>query len=164
MFRDIYLFVFDSMQKAEYWFRETARKFSDDIYAKDCQSLKLSFPEADYYFVNEHLANRYKYMPKAHTYKGDAIYIILDDIERRRLGSYNDYNSMPKKQLDKIFTPEEQAVREALKHLIEDVNDLTISISLDPDDQGAVMYRQAIDDVRKLIRTDLQRLGTAKEE
>ena len=85
--REIYLFVFPTTEQSQYWFRQTVDKFAEDAVSKDYRSLRLTFEEADWYFRSEQTLNHFR-IHESQRFGPEALYIILDDPERKRLPTY----------------------------------------------------------------------------
>ena len=86
MQKEIYLFQFETQEKANYWMIQTAGKFHKDLVKIDKARSYIEFTDSVYYFWNNArictgLRNVTRYGP-------EDLYIILDDPERKRLDTY----------------------------------------------------------------------------
>ena len=83
--KEIYLFLFETFKRADYWMGETFRVFKEDVLAVDVRHKILEFDEAYYCFDsrNNHETLRlYKHADQVYT--EDDLYVILNDYEFRR--------------------------------------------------------------------------------
>ena len=84
--KDTYLFLFDTLVMADYWLRQLNVKFFKEILYIDRRKRKVEFEDSIYYLSSYQLMIDVKGLHADYTYDASALYIILDDPERHRLG------------------------------------------------------------------------------
>lgn len=84
--KESYAFIFPSMMQADFWMRQTSLKLHPEILFRDRFRHRLEFEDSTFYFFSSQLSSDdLKRLHINYVYSGDAIYIILDDIERLRI-------------------------------------------------------------------------------
>lgn len=74
--RDVYLFLFDTQQKADYWMLQTAGKFHTDLIKLNRARSRLEFEDSIYYFISKNRVSA-AWSRNAITYSAEDLYIIL---------------------------------------------------------------------------------------
>lgn len=85
--KEAYLIQFETKERALYWMSKFLDKFKEEVVSVNKTSLTVEMPEAIYYFYSKRKSTAGEHFTE--TYPEEAIYIIVDDIERTRLDSYN---------------------------------------------------------------------------
>lgn len=85
--KDAYLVQFETQKRALYWMSKFLDKFKEEVVSVNKTGLTVEMPEAIYYFYSKRKSTAGMHFTE--TYPEEAIYIIVDDIERTRLDSYN---------------------------------------------------------------------------
>jgi len=83
---ETYIVLFESMPKAKYWRTEFIKKFEDELLAVDPGRSKVILKDSIWYFLSEH--QQFWQGIRGLKLPAEAIYIVLDDPERKRLDSY----------------------------------------------------------------------------
>lgn len=86
MKKEEYLVQFDTQNQAKFWMERMIQKFEPEVRKVNKQSWFVEFDDAIYYFWSINRVS--KLVSHATRLAPDAIYIILDDPERKRLSTY----------------------------------------------------------------------------
>ena len=84
--KDTYLFLFDTLVMTDYWLRRLNVKFFKEILYIDRRKRKVEFEDSIYYLSSYQSMKDVKGLHADYIYDASALYIILDDPERYRLG------------------------------------------------------------------------------
>ena len=83
--KDTIVFVFSTIQRAQYWMEKTFEKFQEDVCSVKKFDMLIEFPEANYFFVRKDNFFRIKMLHPDFVYTEDDLYCILDDPEFHKL-------------------------------------------------------------------------------
>lgn len=83
--KEVYLFLFDTFKRADYWMNQTCEVFREDIREVDKRHKVIEFDEAYYCFDSKNNSQTLVMFKHAdQVYNEDDLYVILNDSEFRR--------------------------------------------------------------------------------
>lgn len=86
---ETFVVEFPSLIQADYWLRKFVLKFSKDVVFCNRHAHKIQFNDNTvWYFKSNQSQREFKGLHNAIVYPAEAIYIILDDVERTKLDTY----------------------------------------------------------------------------
>lgn len=90
MEKEIYIVKFESMQRAQYWRIEFVNKFASDVVSINQSQSRVELTDSVWYFVSKNSHFNIYGMNRQITTEltEEDLYIILDDIERKALDTY----------------------------------------------------------------------------
>ena len=85
--KEKFLIVFDNSKQADYWMREFVYKFQNQLNKVDRFKHSVEFDDSIFYFYGQLFVDRLgldRTLKPHFVYNQEAIYIILNDVERYR--------------------------------------------------------------------------------